>query len=181
MNDGLKQRLVGAVVLSCVALILWPVIFSDITNPVVDRTSKIPPIPDFDKYEVPEPVRIKNIEAADMTKPDRSNVAQEKPNSGSRPRATENSTNVPSLDKQGLPLSWVIQVASFSKKTNAEELKLALQKKGLKSYTRDIATKDGTSTRVFVGPKLTKQALKKDKAMIDKMFLLTSMIVPFKA
>jgi len=173
VNDSLKQRLLGAVVMSCIALILWPVIFSDVGSPVVDRRSQIPPIPGFEKYQVEQPVRPDNIEPAVLLVASNESVAEVV----SEP--TETAAAKPLLDKRGLPRSWVIQVASFAKKSNAKELMLALQQRGLKAYTRVQGTAKGNSTRVFVGPKLTRAALDKDRIMIDREYSLTSMIVPF--
>lgn len=178
VNDGLKQRLLGAVVMSCIALILWPLIFSDVSGPEVDRRSQIPPLPAFEKYTVTEPVRPINIEpvaqAGEATVAAKLAAAEKL--AEVKPEAT---AAKPSLDERGLPRSWVIQVASFKKKSNAKDLMLALQQRGLKAYTRVQSTAKGSSTRVFVGPKLSKEALNKDRIMIDKVFSVTSMVVPF--
>jgi len=173
VNDGLKQRLLGAVVMSCIALIMWPVIFSDVGGAVVDRRSQIPPIPAFEKYQVEQPIRPDNIEPVEFAV-GKSEVINEAASDPIEAVAVK-----PSLDERGLPRSWVIQVASFAEKTNAKELMLALQQRGLKAYTRVQGTAKGTSTRVFVGPKLSKAALDKNRIMIDREFSLKSMIVPF--
>ncbi|MFT5690720.1 MAG: DedD protein [Oceanicoccus sp.] len=185
MNDGFRQRLVGAIVLACVTLILWPIIFSDVSNLIVDRRSQIPPLPAFEKYSTPQPTRPTNIDpvvdySTEMANIERrSNQSRENtPQEGIAIERVEN-TEKPILDQRGLPVSWVIQVASFTKKHNADEVKLALQEKGFKAYAREVTTSEGLSTRVFVGPKLTKKALKNDQKKIDKMFSLESIIVPF--
>ena len=182
MNDGLKQRLVGAVVLLSLALILWPVIFSDPNGPALDRRSQIPPMPAFEKYSVPEPVRVQDVEPisrpsmAEQTpvidKPvaksfEQKSVIKPKP----KPR--------PKLDKKGLPEAWVLQVASFTQQKNADELTLQLQKKGHKAFARSITTKEGKSTRVYIGPRMTKNAFDKDKKTIDKAYSVTSMVLRF--
>ncbi len=74
MNDGFKQRLVGAIVLLSVALILWPVVFSD-SRPDIDQVSQIPPTPAFKKYTVPELVRPQAL--APISKPVDHNVVAE--------------------------------------------------------------------------------------------------------
>ncbi len=184
MNDGFRQRLVGAIVLACVALILWPIIFSDVSNPIVDRKSQIPALPAFEKYSTPQPTRPQNIEPVTEYSQEIAKIEKQNKQLDTIPVADTDAdgkgqTDKPTLDKRGIPVAWVIQVASFAKKKNADEAKLALQKKGLKAYTHEVTTKDGISTRVFVGPKLTKKALKNDQLMIDEMFSLKSIVVPF--
>ena len=179
MNDSLKQRSIGAIVLACIALIVWPVIFSDPGGPSLDRRSQIPATPDFKKYTVPEAVRPDNIEPVA--------VAKVEPEPIAAPEAAVSAKNdkkavqeKPRQDERGLPESWVLQVASFTKAANAEELKLALQKKGYKAFSRPVVTKEGKATRVYIGPKLTKQAFTKDKRVIDKAFKVNSMVLRFE-
>ena len=54
-----------------------------------------------------------------------------------------------------------------------------LQKQGHKAFARSIASKEGKSTRVYIGPRLTKSAFDKDKKTIDKEFLVKSMVLRF--
>ena len=178
----LKQRLVGAIVLACIVLIMWPVIFTGPAGPALDRRSQIPEMPAFKKFENAKPIRSTHIEAvADQPneQPVKSEVASSKP----MPVTPASSKPIPSgphLDSQGLPVSWVLQVASFSKAANAEELKGQLQKQGYKAYTRKVSAKDGKAIRVFVGPKLTQAAFKPIKKAIDSRFKVSSMVIRFE-
>ena len=157
MNDGFKQRLVGAVVLVSLLLILWPVVFSDGINPQLDTRTQIPPTPSFEKRIVPEPTRPANIPA--IVKPiagpaDKSPIVDDVTKSAKdAAQAPVDVDDSPSLDKQRLPIAWVLQVASFEKASNANELKERLLKQGHKAFTQSIETKNGSSTRVLVGPR----------------------------
>lgn len=166
MNDGFKQRLVGAIVLLAIALILWPVIFIDPDGIVMDRSSQIPPVPDFDQYRVAKPVRPQIIEPINKPSP--------------KPVAKPPSKSAPKLDQKGLPEAWVLQVASFTQLQKADDLKQALQKKGYKTFTRSISTKEGKSKRVYIGPRFKKDAFNKDKKTIDKVYKVNSMVVKFE-
>ncbi|MEE8057879.1 MAG: SPOR domain-containing protein [Pseudomonadales bacterium] len=189
MNDGFKQRLVGAIVLACLASILWPVIFSGPNSPALDRRSQILEMPVFKKYSVAEPVRPDNIERVVRPKVEELSAALVTPAKRVSLSAVDNASRLadksPRLDDRGLPESWILQVASFTKASNAEALKLALQKKGYKAFTRYIATDvvtkqgEGNVTRVYIGPKLSKGAFNKDKPLIDKAFLVNSVVVKF--
>jgi DedD protein len=169
MNDGFRQRLVGAIVLVCLALIVWPIIFSDSSRPVVDRRSQIPPMPEFEKYSIPEPAKPRQVEPVATDVVTASNVQSQKSSAAAKQKQL-------GLDQRGLPVSWVLQVASFSQQKNASELVAKLQKRGYKAY-EETATKDGkTISRVFVGPKLDKSALEKIKKDIDQSFKVKSII-----
>ncbi len=171
MNDGIKQRLVGAIVLISAAIIAWPLIFSNTNEPVMDRRSQIPPMPEFETFEVTEPVRPQNVD------PVKERLVESSPPT---PPLPVESDNKPSLDESGLPNSWVLQVASFSKKENAGELVAALKEKGYRAFSKEVKTSTGSSLRVYIGPKLTRDAFAKDKQIIDNEFNVSSMVVKFE-
>ncbi len=193
MNDGFKQRLVGALVLICLALILWPILFTDVHGPIVSRESQIPTVPSFEKYQIAEPVRSAAVppvpETTGQSWQEPSKItstveAAEKDSKASSPAQKNAKAASPpkqaTLDKQGLPISWVLQVASFSNAENARELKRALQDKGYKAYTREVSASKAKATRVYVGPKINRDAILKDKQAIDKAFSLNTLIVRFE-
>ena len=191
MNDGFKQRLVGAIVLTCAGLIVWPLLFSDSTGTIVDRRSQIPPMPKFEKFEVAEPVRPEHIvpvaeptveehAPVDMA-PQRPIAASTSSNQGGvSSRVAKALEQKPALDDKGLPQGWVLQVASLSDASNAEALKKDLQDAGYKAYTREVSTTGGAIFRVYIGPKMTKEAFDKDRPLIDKKYKVKSIVVKFE-
>ena len=58
LNDGFKQRIVGALVLAALAVIFLPSLFDREGARYIDVTSQIPPAPDIQPIEIaaPEPV-----------------------------------------------------------------------------------------------------------------------------
>lgn len=176
MNNGFKQRLVGAIVLLSVALILWPVIFSD-SRPDIDLVSQIPPTPAFKKYVVPELVRPRELEP--ISKPVEHNTEAE-PDQAMAGEDSKESMSEPVLDSRGLPEAWVLQVASFSLQKNADELKQSLQSKGYKAFTQTVGSGNSLSTRVYVGPRFKKDAFNIDKVNIEKEFSVKSIVVRFQ-
>jgi DedD protein len=170
MNDGFKQRLVGAVVLVSLGLILWPLIFSDAGGPAVDRRSQIPPRPDFEKFTVKEPVRPAGLKPVPTAQVSSEYAITAKLLSKEEGRK---------LDKQGLPISWTLQVGSFVQPKKANELKASLQKSGYKAYTHTYQSPEGQSTRVFIGPKFQRDTLLKIKTKVDKVHSVNSMVVRY--
>ncbi|MCR8921724.1 SPOR domain-containing protein [Dasania sp. GY-MA-18] len=191
MQSGVRQRLVGAFVLICLAAILWPVLFSKNVNPVLDRRSQIPPIPAFEKYEIKEPVKPVNVSevmhyqaesADDNLKPSSKALAeQSKTPAAAQPDASADKSlpQKPSFTEQGLPVYWALQLASFSQQDKADRLKQALLAKGYKVDMQTVKTAKGERIRVYVGPKLDKSVLEKIKPAIDKEFKVQSLLVQF--
>lgn len=64
MDDGLKQRLVGAVVLSAVAVLFVPVLFDQHDKHKVDTVSQIPAMPDVEPVNYQSPTKVEGIDQA---------------------------------------------------------------------------------------------------------------------
>lgn len=64
MDDGLKQRLVGAVVLSAVAVLFVPVLFDQHDKHKVDTVSQIPAMPDVEPVNYQSPTKVEGIDPA---------------------------------------------------------------------------------------------------------------------
>lgn len=183
MNSGLKQRLVGAIVLVCAGLILWPLLFSQTAGPRMDKQTQIPPMPEFDKFVVAEPARPANIQPVKPDTPETAPpvdrappVTQSQKPSPSTPAAPAK----PALDAEGIPEGWLLQVASFSASKNAEQLKQQLQQQGYKAFIRQVKTANGSVERVYIGPRMSKDAFDKDRAAIDKRYKVKSIVVEYQ-
>ncbi len=174
MDDRLKQRLVGALVLVALAVIFLPTLFSREHLRRVDRTSLIPPAPVVQPVEINKPVRPQNIVPA---KPPEQmyKLLPEEAVEQEQERAPR-----PALDEQSIPKAWVIQVASYKTPAEAEGLRDQLIAKGYKAYTRTLALNKTKVSRVLVGPKLSRQKSLSLKQTIDKQFKVDSMILRFQ-
>jgi DedD protein len=174
MNDGLlRRRILGAFVLVCLAVILWPIIFSDVSGPFVDTRSQIPQSRTFSEYKVPEPAvpeAIAPVQSRDIPEP-KETVEKPTTSAAAAPK--------PKLDTRGLPIAWVVQVGSFSDQKNARSLKTRLQKKGYKAYTETAQTDKGQTIRVFVGPMVSKKQSLTEKTKIDQAFNLKSKVIRY--
>lgn len=199
LNDGFKQRIVGALVLAALAVIFLPTLFDREGARYIDSTSQIPPAPDVLPIEIaqPEPV----AEAAPAPAPnDAFQPELVKQNSKAEPKESENISRVsekppqkpagpekaqpdssPVLDSAGLPISWVVQVASYSDVARAEKLRNRLMDEGYKAYTREVNTSKGRFVRVFVGPKVSKADAQAVKRELDQMLKAQTLVLRFKA
>ncbi len=79
------------------------------------------------------------------------------------------------LDKKVIPSklsgkqAWVIQLGSFRHKNNVDDLLSKLKKNGYTAFTKPIKTKNGTLTKVFIGPELRKKTLDKKLPLLKKL------------
>jgi DedD protein len=76
--------------------------------------------------------------------------------------------------------AWVIQLGSFRHKNNVKELVEKLKNNGYTVFTKPIITKNGTLTKVFVGPELIKSSLQKKLISLNKLTNVKGKIAGFK-
>lgn len=173
MNDRIVQRLVGAVVLVALGLILWPVVMGPKRDQSFVIESDIPPKPVFVPSEIapPEPRKdvspigeyqqklAREIEAAEPETPPEPDVAAQPVVPVEPPAVTR-----PALDKDGVPIGWMIQVASFSKRDNANAFKKRLQDNGYRARV----VNQGKYARVLVGPYIDRAMAEQDLGKIAR-------------
>lgn len=172
MDDGLKQRLVGAVVLAAVAVIFLPSFFDEGNRRRVDTHTLVPEKPGIKTVEIKDPVRPENIPQAkkpeqmyQMLEP--TDIVDGKPES-------------PALDGDAVPKAWVVQVASYQTPERAAKLRDQLLSEGYKAYMRTVKTAKGSVTRVFVGPKIDKQRALAIKDELDKALKVNTLVLRFR-
>lgn len=65
--------------------------------------------------------------------------------------------------------AWVIQLGTFKNKNNVTELVNKLKSNGYTVFTKPIQTKQGTLTKVFIGPELIQASLAKKVPVLKKL------------
>lgn len=157
MDQELKQRLVGVMVVTAVAAIFVPMLFDD----PVDESGKmvselaIPasPIKSFDEVRANLPTGVAEVQALE-TIPETIKAIEDKPVSEVLQR-------------------WWIQLATFSNKETALQLRDELRQQGYKAFLAPIAKEKGAALyRLRVGPLL-------DKDEAEKMLLKLNQLKGF--
>lgn len=181
MDDGLKQRLIGAIVLLALAVIFVPVIFDREQLQPVDRRTQIPIAPEIAPVVVPEPQITAEVEVAppleEVFLPEEPTAEGSIVSTSLEPQAE---IEKPDLNEQGVPEAWVLQVASFKSAERAGELEEKLVAEGYTAYTRLVQADQGNMTRLFVGPKLDKGRLLEEQAAIEEKFQVSTFILKFE-
>lgn len=205
MDDGLKQRLIGAVVLIAIAILFVPSLFNQGGRKAIDLTTQVPPEPESitEPLEIPIPAP---PESARPGKPlaenyDHSTTVSER-SAPEAPEPVEDSVSeagtasaapkppevkpdvakdLPVLNAEGVPRAWSIQVASFSEKSRADAMIKKLADEGFeRSYVRSASSANGELYRVFVGPKINRADAESDQAKLNAALKVKSLLVEFK-
>ena len=190
LDKGLRQRMVGALVLVALAVIFLPMLFSredELQRVVVDAPAmpQAPAMPsaELEPVSVPqvqdlpqEPVPGAGLEASAPVV-EAPAVAVTEP-AATKPAAAAEVAPVPvsRLDANGLAVSWSVQLASLSSRASAESLQQTLRGKGYNAYIRNV---DGMN-RVFVGPVIERAEADRLRDQLTRLQKLNGFVVRFQ-
>jgi len=189
MNQALKQRLVGAVVLVALAVIFLPAVFNGGRHARVEAFKEVPPAPAVAALVIEAPKRPQNNAGDQVTPASEMYSMEPKPLSTvEKIQSVTKTTAVvgkPELNSKQHPNAWVLQVGVFSDKAKAEALKKTLLAKGYRAFTRSVAHDKNSPdkkavTRVMIGPEFEQSAISKLKLTVDKEFSVKSIVVKFE-
>ena len=193
LDSGLKQRIVGALVLLALMVIFLPMLLSrqdDLQRVVVDAPAmpQAPVMPqvELDPVSVPqaqllpdEPVPMTESEIAAaapaVVAPAKPQAAVTPP-AATKPPVTEVAAPASRLDANGLSVSWSIQLASLSSRTSAESLQNRLRGAGYNAYVRNV---EGMN-RVFVGPVIERAEADRLRDQLTRQQKLNGFVVRFQ-
>ncbi len=206
MNEILKQRLVGALILVALGVVFWPIIFVEPgakplgeavhipARPSVDTTpisapekDGVRPSPELAAMAEAEVTSEKVVESNEpveraslpMVKPIQKAPVEQafsvKPNPESHTPRKEAPAK-PAIDADGVPIAWILQVASVSNPQKADELRRRLVDMGYKGYVKKIKSGNSMLLRVYVGPKFERARLESIQGKIDSQFKVKSMV-----
>ena len=185
MEQRVKQRLVGAVVLVALAVIFIPML---LTGPVEREPTDVP-------IEIPpKPM----VSAPGVAATDEEVAALSSPMTASRPIETPSQpAGVPADVEEAAPLvapdepadkassrtpselaSWTVQVGSFGSESNAMGLRDRLRQKGYPAYVDSIKGNTKVFYRVRVGPMIQRSEAELAQARLSKDEQLKSLVVP---
>ncbi len=201
MENSLKQRIIGAIVLAALAIIFLPAILKEKASngPFV---SQIPEQPKelreykVDKNKINQLVadkdKIKNelneqVKAAETNS--LSNLPVETDTSSKRKTKVEDNGNAKpdkitekeqsKASKSFTDNAWIIQVASFAKELNAINLVKKLKLHKFKAYRRKMSVSGQRVFRVYVGPYIEKKGASEAVKEISKVSETEAVIRPF--
>lgn len=181
MNTQLKQRLVGAAVLTSLAVIFLPMVLDESGYPVNEITPQVSSLPKAmttTKNHTGDDSQLQTSAtgvpiAVKATQPKSSNSRAENTGKSAKhgdAKTTKESDTIKLIDKSRAELSsWIIQVGSFAREQNARELTVKLRGHGFTTHMVKRKGPDGKVFRVQIGPELAyKKIVEVKKALLKK-------------
>jgi DedD protein len=184
LDKGLKQRMVGALVLVALAVIFLPMLLSreDEMRRVVVDAPAMPQAPVMPEIVV-QPAEVVEPEALPQEPIPPEEVPPQPLETPPQPEAAKAETlaSAPAkpasrLDANSLPISWSVQLASLSSRSGAENLQKTLRSQGYNAYIR---TFDGMN-RVFVGPLIERAEAERLRDQLNRQHKLSGFVVRFQ-
>ena len=174
LEEKFKHRLIGAIVLTALAVIFVPMIFNGSETERRSYTTDIPPAP------VTSPARSISVHdlKAEMQ-------ARRRDNTAALPVEIRDDTDYAQsddsiLDQNGLPIGWSLQVASFRDQENALNLRRDIRSFGHGGYVLKSHTNEGLFYQVLVGPSLDRTALMRAGEVLAAQMDLEVQIVRYR-
>ncbi len=173
METRLKQRVVGAFLLTAVAIVILPVLLDGSAEDRARVTAVIPDAPGIDLKKI----SIRDIREK-MDQMERASASQ-------LPMETVDEDSYEQsggflLDENQLPVSWSLQLGSFRDKDNAVNLRAKLREANYHSYILYSRVSEGETWRVLVGPMVKKSALLELAGEIERSFDLKGQVVRYR-
>jgi DedD protein len=209
MEQKLKQRLIGAIVLVSLAVIFIPIILEGPDDEWSPRSHSIPETPRLD-YGVDMELALPPVETAESGEDDSleisASVEPEEPEEPEEPavaaaveapvvkqpaepvktappsvqQATPPAAPVKKTDSLPMPPpGWYIQVGSFSQKMNAEGLRDRLQAAGHTTRLQAINIGKAQVYRVLVGPTDSRASAEKQNAKLATQQKIKGIVIEY--
>jgi DedD protein len=173
MDQNLKQRLVGAVVITALAAIFIPMIFDE---SVSDRGTMIssltlPDEPAVARDYMANPPEINLPETSYLQANVEEDPRMEDILAGG---AVETEVNAPIQTQMD---RWFIQVGIFGKEVNAISIRDKIRKQGFPVMVSSLSGVKGTLYRVMVGPELNKMRAEEIKRKMEVLNGLKGILI----
>ena len=195
MDTRLKQRLIGAIVLTTLAIIVLPMLLDGSAEDRARVVARIPEPPgiqlkkmtvaDIDhkmqQMQTDSAARMPELEAGvpPATLPVTRSQATPQPatKAASDSKVTADKF---ALDKDKLPVSWSLQLGSFKNEDNALRLRKELRDHHYRAYVIAAQTDQGKLYRVLVGPMLERDKLEALGQEIESRLKLKGQVVRYR-
>lgn len=179
-TQTVKFRLIGAAVVLIGLTLAWWLLLDHDVKRYQETRQAVPARIDIERFDIEEPQPVQqttqlskqlaktkssepepssNEEARQQQADQTETVAKAKPETAAKPKSqTQKKPQEKAVqhdEKTGLAIAYVVQVGSFGKQENAEQLKRRLLEKKLPAYVKRFNLPQGTVYRVLIGPKLS--------------------------
>jgi DedD protein len=172
-QQTIKYRIIGALVIAvCFSLAWWILLDHDIQRTDVQQLY-IPEPLEIERFEIAEidPVKkVVDVEVKEVPKKEEKKVTS---------AAEKSKKPIAERKSNGLPEAWVVQVASFQSKANAEKLQNKLLKDNYTAYIKKFNVSGKNTFRVLIGPKLSTSIAEEIKNNVTKSYALEARVIQY--
>ena len=191
--DGFKQRIIGALIIVCLAVIFLPMLFDEPHQQRRERILEVPPEPEMEPVEVEEPREPEVPEGGDgpeIPMADEGGDDSEKESSEKEPseKETEDESvmaldepeSTPEVEQEktgSLRGAYLVQLGSFSSRDNAVRLRERVREQGMDAHTETVDNEGESFTRVFAGPFTAEEDAESAREKLESEFSLEAMVV----
>lgn len=201
MDNLVKQRLVGALILVALGVVFWPIIFVARDGDTRELRVAVPEAPPVDLSPLPAPdsaalrraplaqAQAQGAEQGPAPEPMDSAPPLPAPLPALPARAdtqapasleqARETLQAPAIDADGLPIAYALQVATIGERERAETLRDELLKAGYKGYLQRLRRDERTLYRVLVGPRYQRDDLAPVKEAVDRTWRVESLIIRY--
>jgi len=207
VNDILKQRLVGALILLALGVVFWPIIFVQPEDRRGEEQLPLPPPPAVvtESLDAPDAAGLRAsppevtaearaldasvaeaptaMSAGEPTSPavptgPAATTPEIVPDPDALPARQEPPQGL-AMDADGVPVAWTLQVATVSSAEKADALRRRLLEKQQKAYVTTVSSGAKTLYRVCIGPKFERIELERLQPAINAEFGVNSLVVRY--
>ncbi|MEQ6884944.1 SPOR domain-containing protein [Salicola sp. Rm-C-2C1-2] len=176
--DGFKQRIIGALIIVCLAVIFLPMLFDEPHQGRQEQILEVPEEPEMQPVQIEEPKEPdvpRSGDAPDIPMADQGVARDEEP--AVAQDDPEPAPEVEQEDAGALKGAWLVRLGSFSNRDNALRLRDRLRNQGMEAHSETVDNEKGTFTRVFTGPFLDEQKAKSARDQLEADYDLEPMVV----
>lgn len=200
MSNQFHNRLVGTIVVVALGVIFLPDILDGKKQRQEETFAEIPLRPQVEKQATPEEV-FEIIPESPADKPQKKsdewvittheNEATEQPVPKPTAKIDDKTKSVSASNSKSVKdtkqaqketkaqVAWTLQLGSFNHAGNVNALVNKLRKAGFRAYTLPSKPVNGKLTKVFVGPDISKEKIKKLSKEVEKITKLKGRMVPY--
>lgn len=181
MNTHIKQRLIGLLVFILLGAILAPVLFR---SPEQVRVALDLDIPEQPRLEMAPPAPVVSQDDVEQVR-EQMQQAREELVAEAEQEAEREEDGEPAAEQRPsepfTPTGWVVQVASFTDRSNAVALQTRLHAADYNAFVRETVQDEVTYYRVFAGPEIKRAEASAllDRLGSDPRFKLNGLLLPY--
>ena len=163
MDHELKQRLVGAVVITALAAIFMPMLFDD----PIDESGKL-----IAELKLPDQ-SIASLETTENLPSNINDIVNLPATSANKPisRKTSDLSSKADIER------WFVQVGNFGQEENAISLQNKIRRQGFPVTISTVSSDRGVVYKVRVGPELDRERVDVMKEQIFKINKIKGMVI----